>query len=165
MLAWWIQRNHQRASWRQHAILVPDLVVWTEKDLFIQRVLPDTEFWNRVLPKGNTFIQEGSTPRTVREMVYMFECSTTTHNITSTRQWWGWYLVLLQAVFWRKLANWLWQNWLWNPVVSDVMCGTYNRAWGRIDLPFMHTMKLISKVVQFLHLFVMIPVDYDRNLF
>ena len=24
-----------------------DFVVWTEKDIFIQRVLPDTEFWEK----------------------------------------------------------------------------------------------------------------------
>ena len=39
-----------------------DFVVWTEKDLFIQRVLPDTEFWKRVFPKVILFYKKGVLP-------------------------------------------------------------------------------------------------------
>ena len=39
-----------------------DFVVWTTKDLFVQRVLPDTDFWDRMLPRAILFYKKGVLP-------------------------------------------------------------------------------------------------------
>ena len=39
-----------------------DFVVWTTKDMFVQRVLPDTEFWDRVLTRAILFYKKGVLP-------------------------------------------------------------------------------------------------------
>lgn len=42
-----------------------DFVVWTEKDLFIQQVLPDTEFWGRSLTRATLFYKKGVLPELI----------------------------------------------------------------------------------------------------
>lgn len=39
-----------------------DFVVWTTKDLFVQRVLPDTDFRNRMLTRTSLFYKRGVLP-------------------------------------------------------------------------------------------------------
>ncbi|XP_068743560.1 uncharacterized protein [Montipora capricornis] len=39
-----------------------DFVVWTNKDIFIQRILPDTEFWDRTLTRAILFYKKGVLP-------------------------------------------------------------------------------------------------------
>ena len=39
-----------------------DFVVWTKKDIFAERVLPDTEFWERSLPRVIDFYKKGVLP-------------------------------------------------------------------------------------------------------
>ena len=39
-----------------------DFVVWTTKDMFLQRVLPDTEFWDRVVTRAILFYKKGVLP-------------------------------------------------------------------------------------------------------
>ncbi|CAH3151841.1 unnamed protein product, partial [Porites lobata] len=44
-----------------------DFVVWTTKDMFVQHVLPGTEFWDSV-DDGNTILQERISPKEFRTM-------------------------------------------------------------------------------------------------
>lgn len=78
--------------------------------------------------KGITLLQERSSSRDFRTMVHTFQCLATSHWITINRQQRRWTLVHLPTARWGYLTNWLWQGWLQNPVVSYVLCWTYNRA-------------------------------------
>lgn len=39
-----------------------DFVVWTTKDVHIERILPDFEFWNTIVPKAMAFFKNGILP-------------------------------------------------------------------------------------------------------
>ncbi|EDO26314.1 predicted protein [Nematostella vectensis] len=45
-----------------------DFVVWTEEDLFCQRILPDEEFWNTNLPKAISFFKKGLLPEVLKSI-------------------------------------------------------------------------------------------------
>ena len=32
-----------------------DFIVWNKNDIFIERILPDVEFWDSVIPKAESF--------------------------------------------------------------------------------------------------------------
>ncbi|KAL3884912.1 hypothetical protein ACJMK2_025011 [Sinanodonta woodiana] len=42
-----------------------DFIVWTKSDIFIERIEPNTAFWNNVLSKANTFWQSALLPKLV----------------------------------------------------------------------------------------------------
>ena len=43
-----------------------DFVVWTECDLFVQRLMPDEHFWNVNLPKAISFYKKCILPEVIR---------------------------------------------------------------------------------------------------
>uniref|UniRef100_A0A1A8N267 YqaJ viral recombinase domain-containing protein n=1 Tax=Nothobranchius pienaari TaxID=704102 RepID=A0A1A8N267_9TELE len=46
-----------------------DFVVWNHKDLFVERILPDVEFWEDVIPKVQCFFRNSILPEILGQQV------------------------------------------------------------------------------------------------
>lgn len=46
-----------------------DFVVWTPYDIFVERIVPDIEFWDAVVPKVQHFFRVGVLPEVLGQQV------------------------------------------------------------------------------------------------
>ncbi len=46
-----------------------DFVVWNRHDIFVERILPDLEFWDDVIPKAECFLRNSILPEILGQQV------------------------------------------------------------------------------------------------
>jgi len=46
-----------------------DFVVWNSNDIFIERILPDMDFWDDVIPKAENFFRKCILPEVLGQQV------------------------------------------------------------------------------------------------
>lgn len=46
-----------------------DFVVWSRNDIFVERILPDLEFWDDVIPRVGCFFRDNVLPEILGQQV------------------------------------------------------------------------------------------------
>ena len=51
-----------------------DFVIWTEKALFVERIFPDSNFWEQNVPKAKEVFLRDILPEPERKVVFLDQC-------------------------------------------------------------------------------------------